>query len=236
MQWSCDLQPTDTTGDILARTARRYRRCHRFARHYVAAKLRLDPMHRDILALARAEGFGSVLDVGCGFGQMGIALLEAGSARMVIGIDRAASHLHAAATAAQGLAFQPAPRDLGQDAPLPAADTILLLDVLYQLPPPAQQALVQRIAQAAGSRILVRMLDTERGLRSSAGRALERGFRRIWPTAGAVVQPGPPAQLAALLREHGFRVTLADCARGTPFANVLLHAQRITTPPACAAP
>jgi len=51
---------------ILDRTAWRYRQCDRFSRHYVASKLRRDPVHADVLALAAREPFGDVIDVGCG--------------------------------------------------------------------------------------------------------------------------------------------------------------------------
>ena len=41
-----------TPADALRRTALRYRRCDRFTRHYVASKLRMDPVHPAVLALA----------------------------------------------------------------------------------------------------------------------------------------------------------------------------------------
>src|SRR3954468_4398744 len=56
---------------LSARVARRYRACGRFAQHYVAAKLRRDPVHRAVLALAAGEALGDVVDVGCGRGQLG---------------------------------------------------------------------------------------------------------------------------------------------------------------------
>ena len=59
------------------------RDCGRFVRGYVAGKLRRDPVHRDVLGLATGEAFGEVIDIGCGRGQLALALLEAGLARSV---------------------------------------------------------------------------------------------------------------------------------------------------------
>ena len=85
------------------RVTRRYRDCGRFARGYVARKLRRDPVHQDVLALAADEAFGDVVDIGCGRGQLAVALLEAGLARSVLGLDRNAGHLRQACRAATGL-------------------------------------------------------------------------------------------------------------------------------------
>src|SRR4051794_28784287 len=78
---------------------RRYRDGGRFARGYVAAKLHHDPAYRRVLALAASEAFGDVVDIGCGRGQLAVALLEAGLARSVLGLDRNAAHLDLACRA-----------------------------------------------------------------------------------------------------------------------------------------
>lgn len=127
---------------VLARAADRYRAAGRFGRHYVSAKLRRDPVYADLLALAGDAGFGDVADVGCGRGQLGVALLEAGAARSVLGLDWNPAHLRQAQRAASGLAFRAVVQDLGCDAALPAADTVVLIDVLYQLDDAAQAALL----------------------------------------------------------------------------------------------
>ena len=211
---------------VLARAADRYRAAGRFGRHYVSAKLRRDPVYADLLALAGDAGFGDVADVGCGRGQLGVALLEAGAARSVLGLDWNPAHLRQAQRAASGLAFRAVVQDLGCDAALPAADTVVLIDVLYQLDDAAQAALLDSAARAARRCVLVRTADPARGLRSAITRVLEVLFRRVWPHAGARVNALPPAQLAARLEAAGFAVTAAPCWRGTPFANVLLVARR----------
>jgi SAM-dependent methyltransferase len=183
-------------------------------------------VHAALLDLAAEDGFGDVLDLGCGRGQLGIALLEAGAARAVIGIDWNAAHLGDAARAAAGLAFRAERRDLGNPGALPRADTVLIIDMLYQLHTAAQHALLEAAATAARRRILIRTADPARGWRSTLTRTLERIARPFWPHSGAHVNARAPAAIAAMLQARGFRVSVAPCWAGTPFANVLLRAER----------
>jgi SAM-dependent methyltransferase len=208
------------------RVARRYHDCGRFARGYVAAKLRRDPVHQDVLALAADEAFGDVVDIGCGRGQLAVALLEAGLARSVLGLDRNAGHLRQACRAATGLVFASTLRDLPAARDLPEATTVLLVDVLYQLEAGVQLALVRTAARAARQRILIRALDPDRGMRSALTIGLERLMRRVSPHSGKHVDVLPVARLTEILSEAGFAVSIAPCWRGTPFANVLIIGRR----------
>lgn len=220
------MRDSSAADDVLDRVARRYAGGSRFTRHYVAAKLRTDPVHATVLALAAREPFGRVLDVGCGRGQLGVALLEAGLASEVTGLDWGAAALREAERAAAGLAFRAAYQDLSRPAPLPSADTVLLIDVLYTLDTPAQDALLHDMAQAARGRIVIRTLDPALGLRSRFAIGAERLGRRVWPNSGAHVNARPVPALAAALERHGFDTTVAPCWQGTPFANALLVARR----------
>ncbi len=210
----------------LARTAARYRATDRFSRHYVAAKLRRDPVYAALLALATEAPLGEVLDLGCGRGQVALALLEAGLASAVQGFDWPGEALTAAARAGTGLPFRAVPADLATLAVLPAADTVLFIDVLYQIEESAQARLLALAAAAARRRVLVRTLDPGHGARSSFTLALELLGRRFWPNTGETVRPVPPRAIAAQLEAAGFTVTISPCWRGTPFANVLLDARR----------
>ena len=214
--------------EALAETARRYRSCPRFARHYVTSKLRRDPVHRDVLALAAAApgGFGDVVDLGCGRGQIGVALLAAGLARSVLGVDRSGPALGDARRAASGLAFEAREADLAGVPDIPACDTVLLVDVLYQLGTGAALHLLRTAGRAARKRVLVRTLDPARGWRSQVTRGLERAARNWWPHAGQHVEPLPVPVLLAALREAGFEAGVVPCWAGTPFANVLIAAER----------
>ncbi len=211
---------------ILARTARRYRGCDRFTRHYVASKLSRDPVHADVLALAAHEPFGQVIDLGCGRAQLGVALLEAGLADSVLGLDRRPGALAQARRAAAGLSFRAEARDLAAQGHLDAADTVMLIDVLYQLDWAAQAALLRQAAAVARCRVVLRMPDPDRVWRYRLTRGLERLFRRVWPTGGAHVNHLSLQQVVATLAESGFATESAPCSRGTPFANILVVARR----------
>ena len=219
--------PARDRGALFAAVAARYAGSGRAARQYVAAKLRRDPVHRAMLALAAETPFGAVLDLGCGRGQLGLALLVAGGARSVRGLDRGADRLAEAARAGAGLAFDAECRDLSRAGALPEADTVLIVDVLYQLETAAQTALLQAAARAARALVLVRTLDPDRGWRSALTLGLERALRRISPHSGAHVNPRPVAELAGVLHAEGFAVESVPCWDGTPFANVLLTARRV---------
>ena len=212
--------------EALARTARRYHGGRRFTRHYVASKLRTDPVHRAVLAMAAAEPFGDVIDVGCGRGQLGLALLEAGGAHSVVGLDWAGRALDDVRLAGTGLPFMAHAQDLAADATVAPCDTALVIDVLYILRQGQALRLLTAVAAAARRRVLVRTLDPGQGWRSRLHLALERLGRPVWPHAGAVVDPAPVSTLTQVLVHAGFAVTVAPCWAGTPFANVLLDAVR----------
>ena len=72
---------------VLHQVAARYSHGSRFTRRYTRSKLRNDPVNRMVLERAVADGFGHVLDLGCGRGQLDLALLEGGGARSVLGFD-----------------------------------------------------------------------------------------------------------------------------------------------------
>ena len=215
------------TEALYAAVTRRYRGVGRFAYGYIACKLRLDPVHRDVLALAAQDPFGRVLDIGCGRAQLDLLLLEAGLATSSLGLDMNAASLEAARIAGRGLAFEARAHDLAKGAPLPDADTVLLIDVLYQLRAADQDALLAMAAKAAARTVLVRTFDPTQGLRSRFTRTLEVLGRRFWPNSGAHVQPRPVHEAAAALTGAGFTVEVRPCQEGTPFANVLLVARRV---------
>jgi SAM-dependent methyltransferase len=180
-----------------------------------------------VIVLAEKKQFGDVIDVGCGRGQLGIALLEASLARSVLGLDCQTMHLEQARAAASGLAYRAETVDLSLVRSMPQSDTVLLIDVLYQLDTLTQHDLLQAAAQSARERIIIRTLDPERGLRSALTLGIERFLRLISPHAGAHVNALPLTQLCGVLSARGFTVAVAPCWRGTPFSNVLLIARRV---------
>ena len=211
---------------VFVRTAARYRAGDRFTWFYVGAKLRSDPVHADLLALGAAEPFGRVADVGCGRGQLAVALLVGGCASAVEGCDYAGAALHHARQAAAGLNFTAREQDLATDQTVPPCDTVLLIDVLYLLGRPVALALLAASAASARSRVLVRTHDPALGWRGRLTTTLERWWRPFLPNTGRRVDPVSPALVAATLEEAGFTVSAAPCWRGTPFSNVLVVARR----------
>ena len=179
-----------------------------------------------LLGLARGTDFGRMVDIGCGRGQITVALLEAGLARSCIALDWAKPSLADLRAAGQGLAIETVARDLSCDFRVPAGDTALLIDVLYTMDGGAALKLLNAAADAARTRVVVRSMDAAAGWRGRFAVTLERLARPFWPHAGARVDPLPPAALAAALERRGFHTRMMPCWGDTPFANVLIIAER----------
>jgi len=208
--------------DLPAAVAARYP--GRVARGFVRGKLRGDPVVPALLAM---PGLGHVVDLGCGRGQLAIALVLAGVAEGATGLDVDARKIALAAGAARGLPARFAVADLAR-AEIPPCDTALLIDVLLQMPPAAQDALLARLAAAGPRRILIRAFDPDRGWRSAFGFAMERVRRVLGADLGraGALAPRPLPVLAAPLARAGYAATVTPCWAGTPLPNVLLVAER----------
>ncbi len=220
--------PDETTrmgaeAEAIGRVVARYRPCGRFARYYVAGKLRHDPLTSVLL---RGPALGTVVDLGCGRGQFAGLLLETGQADAVVGLDINSRLLDQARVALAGLAFRAIGQDLAQDVRLPTADTVLLADMLYQIAPDRQERLLRSACAAARRGLLIRTADPDAGWRSRFTSAVEHAGCRFWPHAGRTVAPRPIAWIAAVVAESGFTVRHAPSSAGTPFGNTLLTAVR----------
>lgn len=187
-------------------------------------KLARDPLAPALLAAGGGEGLGDVVDLGCGRGPFAALLLASGRASKVLGLDRNARLLAQARRALAAYPFAAREADLATLAAVPACDTVLLLDVLYQLPAGAQLRLVTLAAAASRRRLLIRTPDPAPGWRARLTDTLERAARPFWPHSGGCVEPLPPGLFAERLARCGFEVETAPCWAGTPFANVLLTA------------
>ena len=217
--------PAALDAALIRTTADRYGAAGRYTRHFIAGKLRHDPASAAIFARA-APGLGHVLDLGCGHGQLALALLLAGRATAVTGLDRAGPKIGDATRAAAGLPARFEAADIAT-ATLPGCDTVLLVDVLYQMPPALQLDLLARVAACARCRVFIRAFDPDAGWRSRVGFALERAGRALRREgAHAAIAPLPLAALSAPLAAAGFSVTIQPCWSGTPLPNVLLIAER----------
>lgn len=205
----------------VARTRARYHRAPPSDRYYVAGKLAFDPVCR--LAASFEGSLGRVLDLGCGRGQLSLLLLELGLAKSVVGFDADARKIEVAEQAGPEAHFEV--QDLAALS-LPAADTVLLMDVLHYLPVAEQDALLVEAASALtpGGRILVRELDAARTLQSAWTRGCEWLARKTGVNRGRASAYRPASELVSLLERRGLRCEVQGASERTPFANVLIVA------------
>lgn len=178
--------------------------------HYVRTKLLGDPVAKMIADLEgeRAGALGALLDVGTGRGQLPMLLLELGRATSASGFDWDARKVDDASEAARrdpplDAAFR---RGDIREAELSSADTALLIDVLHYVDLPAQDRLLDSVADAVrpGGRVVVREADTERGLRSFITLLEERFFTLVRFNHGERVRFRPARGIAERLERRGF--------------------------------
>ena len=125
---------------------RLYRYQGQFVEQFVRWKLRTDPMFSHLDTIVPRSGF--ILDLGCGYGVAAHWLLQSTDQREVLGMDYDEDKVRVAGRSAPDhprLRFEV--RDILEGA-YPAADVVLLLDVLHYWRP-ERQAEVLRKARAA---------------------------------------------------------------------------------------
>jgi SAM-dependent methyltransferase len=204
------------------RTLGRFRACSPRDRAWARSKLRWDPALSQLAAL---DGdFGDLVDLGCGRGQLALALLELGRARSVRGWDWDETKIAAARMAGgAGATF-----DVGDAARLepPECDTLLLFDLLHYLEPREQAALLERCARALrpGGRLIVRDLDREAGVGARLGMLAEKAGVRAGANRGARLHFVSPRQLGDSLERLGLACEIVPPSGLLP--NAVLVAQR----------
>lgn len=209
--------------------------------HYVRMKLLGDPVAKLVAGIAgdEAGALGAVVDVGTGRGQLPLLLLELGRATSAFGVDWDEAKVGAATRAAGARPDGPdgepmPPLDAtfvvgdARSSEIPPGDTVLLVDVLHYFAPEEQDAIVDRCAAAVrpGGRLLVRDADAERGWRSWATLAEERLFTFLRFNRGERVRFRPAREIVARLEERGLTARVEPAWGKTPFANVLIVAER----------
>lgn len=207
----------------IARAVARYASAHRRDRIYARLKLNSDPATSVLAELGEA---GTVLDAGCGRGQFGILLSELGTADRVIARDWDERRLAVAKRAGSEREDFELANLL--DAEWPAADTILLLDVLHYLPVAEQDAVLRRAASALrpGGRILIRQLETRRRL----AKLWERLCVRLGVYRASGLFPRKLEQVVGVLSEQSLDVQVLESP--ALWGNRFLVASRGQTPSA----
>lgn len=213
--------------DAIDRTLGRYAKASRGDRVYVAAKLHSDPVVRQLAGLGTT--FGEVLDVATGRGQLALLLVELGLATRFTGLDWDERKVEVLRRVA-GDAGEARVADVTR-AELPAADTVLLVDVLHYLPRDAQLGLLGRAVNAVrpGGRLVVRELDPNGGLSSRVAMLAERIGTKTAMNRGRLLQWLEPDALARELEGRGLVVRRVPHPSGRCSPNYLLVADR---PPA----
>ncbi|WP_418319448.1 class I SAM-dependent methyltransferase [Piscinibacter sakaiensis] len=223
-----------------------YRGSGLFAWFFARGKLGLDPVFRSLLELGLIRPQAHIVDIGCGQGLLAslLAAVDRCSAdgrwpadwppapvgARYTGLELMPRDVERAAAALSGLPSAPSfvCADM-VDAALPDCDVVVILDVLHYVDHAAQQRVLGRVfdALAGGGRLLLRVGDqhAERGFRAS-----QWTDRVVTAVRGHSVPPTfcrPLADWTSLLREIGFAdVRGLPMSRGTPFANVLLVADK----------
>ncbi len=224
----------------------RYRECGRFAWSFAGGKLGWDPVFRHVLEQGHIPARSRVVDIGCGQALLASLLAAVDDAHRhagwpsewapppvdcsYVGIELMRRDVERAHTALAAL--QDRVRVVCADmveAELPACDVVVILDVLHYVTQPKQEDLLARLHRQLdpGGRLLLRIGDksARRGFAAS-----QWADRIITSVRGHRVAPTfcrPMADWVALLGQVGFvRVRSIPMSRGTPFANVLLVADK----------
>ena len=215
-----------------------YKRSGRFAWYFARGKLRWDPVFSHLVAHGLVAPGARVLDIGCGQGLLASVLHAAG---LTAHAGRWPRDWADAPTGARVTGIELMPRDVARaqaalgdvatfvcgdirSAPFPAADVVVLLDVLHYLSHADQDAVLARAraALSAGGRIVMRVGDaaSRRGFGSSQW--VDRIVNAVRGHPERPRQGRSLAEWTAHLELLGFTTSSLPMHAGTPFANILL--------------
>jgi uncharacterized protein (DUF2062 family) len=229
---------------LARRAADRYLDTSIAAWEFARAKLRTDPVYREVLFGNFLPSGGRLLDIGCGQGLMLGLLAEAERASRegtvpvecclprfsrMLGIELREDRARLARTAL-GPEAEIVESDARTGLP-PQCRAVLLFDVLHMMSEAEQEAILSAAVEALepGGVILVREVD------AAAGWAFElvRAGNRLMALASGAWRQRLRFRTLSQWREcfsrHGLDVEVRPAGRGTPFANYLF---RLTAGPA----
>ena len=198
--------------------------CASFDRGFVRWKMRLDRIF-SILA-AEELGTGTVVDLGCGYGMALCFTAFNQSERRLVGCDLNAHRIDVARQALSAMNVETVVCDV-REFELPQAGLILILDVLQYLSAEEQLALLKRCSAALepGGRLIFRVHDRERGLRSFFVLAFDRLLFRAEHMGRRPLMLSAEQYRDALV-EAGMQVEMRRFRNLLPFAHILFLARR----------
>ena len=229
---------------LLDRASAPYRSAGRFAWHFARGKLGYDPVFRHLLASGLIPRNARVLDIGCGQGLLASLLHACGGSgaaggwpatwpaapagARVTGIELMRRDVERARAAlGEGAHTRFVCGDMRREA-FPASDTVVILDVLHYVTHAEQDAVLERVrdALAPGGRLLLRVGDAGSRRGFAISQWVDRAVTRLRGHSVPPVYGRTLAEWIAQLRQLGLQVEPRPMSQGTPFANVLLVAQR----------
>ena len=225
---------------LIERASASYRPAGRFALHFARGKLRWDPVFRHFLSQGLIAPGSRVLDIGCGQGLLASLLAAAADAARrgrwpagwaaapadvrVTGIELSARDV-ARARDALGAGAEVVCGDMRR-VDFPAADTVVILDVLHYVARHEQDEVLARVRAALGGSgtLLLRVGDAASRRRFAVSQWVDRLVFRL---RGCRARPQNGRAVSEWI-DHlvglGFSVSHRPMSQGTPFANVLLVA------------
>ena len=219
-----------------------YRKGGLFTYHFARGKLSRDPVFAFLLQRGVIVENADVVDIGCGQGLLASLLLATANAthwpqgwpvarpiKSYFGVDLMQADIARATEALGHLSprVQFAQGDMCQRI-FPICDVAVILDVLHYVPIDAQNDVVDRVVAAlrANGRLLLRIGDAKGGIGFAVSQWVDRVSTRI---RGHRVTPTfcrPLADWVLLLQGKGLSVQAIPMHQGTPFANILLRADK----------
>ena len=186
-----------------------------FAWVFAWFKLRLDPMFGELPGFL--EGMGeirTVLDIGCGYGVAGCALLEWRSDARIFGIDPEAARVRAAGAAfgSRGQAFVAGAPEFEMPGMPERFDAVLVLDVIHFMPDSALELTLRKIRgkMEEGGTLVIRSIIPPAGGGSWAWKIA--GMRRAM--TGAYACHRPVEKIREMIGRSGFEVEKVEMSGG----------------------
>ena len=223
-----------------------YRGAGRFAWHFARGKLHGDPVYAALLSQGLLGHGPRILDLGCGQGLLAAWLLAAGALHeRKLAADWPASW-PAPPPLGQYFGIDADPREVARghrafaQVPLirivqgdithvdyPAADAVVILDVLHYIDYRSQEAVLARVrgTLVPGGKLLLRVGDAAGGARFALSQAVDAAVVLLRQHRWARLWARPLSEWRALLARFGFAVRALPMSQGTPFANFLLVAE-----------